>query len=89
MRKKWLPLAELPKPKLKSSIEAILAGLGPITTLGQKIRYFRIKNLFNQGELAKKLGVGTPAVSQWEGGKTLPNARHLKHLSRVLQVPVE
>ena len=86
LAKEWLPMEELPKPKVKPALGAILAGLGPIKTLGDKIRYYRIKNLFKQEDLAKRLGVGTSAVCQWEGDQTSPSANHLENLLRVLKI---
>ena len=82
LAKEWLPMEELPKPKVKPALGAILAGLGPIKTLGDKIRYYRIKNLFKQEDLAKRLGVGTSAVCQWEGDQTSPRS-----LSDISQKP--
>ena len=82
----WQALMELPKPKAKPTLNEILAGLGPIRTTGQKIRYFRIKGMFTQGGLADRLGIGTPAVCQWEGGKTSPMGHHFRRLLKVLKV---
>ena len=77
-------MEELPKPRISPSMETLLASLGPITTFGRKIRYFRIKNGMKQAELAKKLGVGKTAVSQWEQGHTRPRKRRLKPINTVL-----
>jgi DNA-binding XRE family transcriptional regulator len=87
LRQAWLPMAELPKPKTKPTLEAILEALGPATTFGQKVRYYRIKSGLNQGDLAEKLGVVKSAVCQWETGQTIPKARHSNRLCRVLGIP--
>jgi DNA-binding XRE family transcriptional regulator len=89
MEKGWIPLEELPRPRIRPSLDEILAGLGPIKTLGQRIRYFRIKNGLKQKDLGKKLGVGKTSVCQWERGDTSPKRRHFKALSGVLGVSLE
>jgi len=86
LEKGWLPLEELPRPRVKPSLDAILASLGPIKTIGQRIRYHRVKNRLKQEDLGKRLGVGKTAVCQWEQGQTSPRKEFIKPLSAALGV---
>ena len=42
-----------------------------------------------QAELAEKMAVTRQTISNWEGGKSLPDIESLKSLAEVLEVPVE
>ena len=46
----------------------------------------RIRNQHNmtQAELAKKIGVKSPAVTKWEGGKSNPTLQNLERMATVL-----
>lgn len=55
---------------------------------GQRIRDRRKALGMDINDLAKKLGVSQPAVSQWEIGITAPGRQKLTRLADVLNVPV-
>ena len=53
------------------------------------IKKARLIQGLSQEELAKKLGVTTGAVSQWECSRTMPNVKKLKLLADTLHTTVE
>lgn len=53
------------------------------------IKRARIMKELTQCELAKKLGVSSSAVSQWEEGITKPKVNRLKRLTDILEIPIE
>ena len=55
---------------------------------GQRIRDRRKALGMDINDLAKKLGISQPAVSQWEIGLTAPGRQKLTRLAEVLNVPV-
>ena len=55
---------------------------------GQRIRDRRKAMGLDITELAKKLGVSQPAVSQWEIGITAPGRQKLTKLAELLQIPL-
>jgi phage repressor protein C with HTH and peptisase S24 domain len=55
---------------------------------GQRIRDRRKSLGMDINDLAKKLGVSQPAVSQWEIGLTAPSRQKLTRLAEILNVPV-
>jgi phage repressor protein C with HTH and peptisase S24 domain len=55
---------------------------------GQRIRERRKAIGLDVSELALKLGVSQPAVSQWEIGQTAPSRRVIAKLAEILRVPV-
>lgn len=55
---------------------------------GQRLRELRKAAGLDVTELAKRLGVSQPAVSQWEIGLTAPKRQTLARLAQVLGVPV-
>lgn len=48
------------------------------TDLGSRIKYFRDLRGFSQEELAHYCGVSTPAVSNWETGKSRPTGVNIE-----------
>ncbi|MFC1521849.1 helix-turn-helix domain-containing protein [Elusimicrobiota bacterium] len=56
----------------------------PPKTLGERIRYLRLKRGMHQNELAKRLGVCKTAVSQWESNQTGPRPEHFKKIQDYL-----
>jgi phage repressor protein C with HTH and peptisase S24 domain len=55
---------------------------------GQRLRDRRKAIGLDVSELAAKLGVSQPAVSQWEIGNTAPGRKKLTRLAEILRVPV-
>ena len=55
---------------------------------GQRLRERRKAVGLDVSELAAKLGVSQPAVSQWEIGTTSPGRKKLSKLAEILRVPV-
>jgi DNA-binding XRE family transcriptional regulator len=49
---------------------------GPRHTLGPVLKRARQRCVLTQGELAKKVGVSWRSIYRWEGGRSLPRARH-------------
>ncbi len=58
------------------------------STLGRKIKEFRVKKGITQEELGSLVGVTTQAVSKWERGGT-PDAELLPDIARVLGVSID
>jgi len=58
------------------------------STLGMKIKEFRMKKGITQEELGQLVGVTTQAVSKWERGGT-PDAEILPHIARALDVSID
>jgi transcriptional regulator with XRE-family HTH domain len=52
----------------------------------KNIREARINAGLSQAELAEKMGVSQPRVSQWENGKSPPSPEQLKQLGEVLDL---
>jgi transcriptional regulator with XRE-family HTH domain len=57
--------------------------------IGLNIRRLREKKNMTQEELARKTGVGTTAVSQWETEKSVPRGRRLYEIAAALDVTIE
>ena len=55
---------------------------------GQRIRERRKALGMDINELAGKLGVSQPAVSQWEIGQTAPGRQKIAKLAEILRVPI-
>ena len=56
------------------------------TDLGSRIKYFRDLRGFSQEELAHYCGVSTPAVSNWETGKSRPTGVNIEKLVSALKI---
>lgn len=59
------------------------------TSLGQRIARMRGLRGWNQGELAKRMGVARTRVGRWERGTTLPPLGTLIALSSVLETTLD
>lgn len=53
----------------------------------KKIKEYRLRANMSQGQLAEKLNVKQPSVSQWERGTANPGIETAKKLSEVLNIP--
>ena len=58
-------------------------------TFNEKLLSLRRKSGFSQEELAEKLEVSRQAVSRWEMGETMPDAKNLLELSDIFGVSVD
>lgn len=58
-------------------------------SLGEKIRKLREENGLTQEELARKLGIPRPSVSQIESGRREVTATELQKLSRILEISTD
>jgi transcriptional regulator with XRE-family HTH domain len=59
------------------------------SVFGNRIEQLRCKSGESQSGLAKKVGVSTTCVWNWEQGNTRPRRRNLKQLAEVLKVTPE
>lgn len=57
--------------------------------IGSVIRKYRKECGLTQEEMAKRLGVTTPAVNKWENGESLPDIERCKRLADVFGVTVD
>ena len=53
----------------------------------KKIREYRLRANLSQGQLAEKLCVKQPSVSQWERGTAYPGIDTAKKISEILNIP--
>ena len=58
-------------------------------TFNEKLFSLRRKSGFSQEELAEKLNVSRQAVSRWEMGETMPDAKNLLELSDIFGVSID
>ena len=56
--------------------------------IGEKIRYFRLLKRYSQEQIARKMNITQGAVSQWEKGRTVPDAGTLIQLSKLFDCTV-
>ena len=56
--------------------------------LGLRIRELRKKNNFTQEQLAEKIGIEIPSLSNIENGKNYPNSETIEKIARGLDVQV-
>ena len=54
--------------------------------IGYRIKESREKKGVSQGELARRLGVSQPTISDWENGKTDPAVENMRTLAVELDV---
>lgn len=78
-----LPLQPFPPAARKLTLQEVAARLPAPQTLGEKIRFLRMRKGLRQNELAKALGVYSTAVCQWEKGLTEPRPEHLSRLGKL------
>ena len=57
--------------------------------IGEVIRKYRKKKNMTQEEIAKRLGVTTPAVNKWEKGVTQPDIMLLGPIARLLDITLD
>jgi len=57
--------------------------------LGDVIRKYRKVNNLTQEEMAKRLGVTTPAVNKWENGNSYPDITMLAPIARLLHISLD
>jgi DNA-binding transcriptional regulator YiaG len=53
--------------------------------LAEEIRAARAAADLTQAELAKRLGVSTRSLQEWEAGRSLPRAEHRRTIARFLE----
>lgn len=58
-------------------------------SISDVIKYYRKKNGMTQEEMARRLGVTTPAVNKWERGNTLPDISLLAPIARLLGIKTD
>lgn len=58
-------------------------------SIGNVIRTYRKKRGLTQAEMAKRLGVTTPAVNKWENNNTLPDIGLLAPIARLLGITTD
>ena len=58
-------------------------------SIGERIKYLRIKNHMTQSELSKKLYTSADTISLWERNKSLPDAKFIINLSNIFQVTTD
>ncbi len=56
--------------------------------IGKNIKKYRTKAKMTQKDLAEKLGIGAPAVSNWENGSNAPDIETLFLICGILHVGV-
>lgn len=80
---------DLPSRK-KCSTNREFAEDSPFRTFGEKLAARRVARNLSQADVAKMLGVTTPAVWNWEHDASKPSVSRLMSLARVLMVdPME
>ena len=57
--------------------------------IGSVIRKYRKECGLTQEEMAKRLGVTTPAVNKWENGNTNPDIELLAPIARLLHISLD
>ena len=57
--------------------------------LGQNLKDIRIKNKYNQEDIAEQLGVTKQTISNWEKGKRTPDIDSLIKLANIYQVTLD
>lgn len=57
--------------------------------LGRKLKEYREQHLLTRKQLGDILCVSDKTISKWERGAGLPDIGTLKHLSQLLQIPLD
>lgn len=81
------PIVPFPQSTRKPTLQELAQQMATPRTLGEKIRYLRLRKGLRQNELAKALGVYNTAVCQWEKDLTEPRPAHMGRLSQLLASP--
>lgn len=58
-------------------------------TLGNRIRFLRVRAGFTSRQVAKEIGVSLGTYSHFETGKTQPKADEIKHLALLYNVTTD
>ncbi len=58
------------------------------TSLGDKIRHYRIQKGLSLGRLAKEMGVDPGTLARWERGRSSPNGKLVNRLQETLDRPL-
>lgn len=53
------------------------------------IKAARVNSEMNQIEFAREIGVSLSTVTNWERGKTEPDASHLRKISEISGIPMD
>lgn len=59
------------------------------TTLGQRIARARQHAHIKQKDVARRFGISSQAISQWESGRTRPDSQRLVRLARLFDISLE
>ena len=57
--------------------------------IGKNIKELRIKSGYSQEQLSQKLGVTRQTLSNWESGKTIPNAMQLNEIAAFFRTDMD
>lgn len=57
--------------------------------IGEVIRIYRKGKNMTQEEMARRLGVSTPAVNKWENGNSMPDISLLAPIARLLEITLD
>lgn len=69
--------------------EIVLGDRASSMNLAQRLKEARMSMKLTQQDVATKLGISRPAVTQWESGQTAPDPTNLAKLSDIYGVPVD
>lgn len=58
-------------------------------TLGQTIKYYRIKFNLSQSELGNQIGVSRQAVTKWETDTGIPDINNIQSLAKLFQISID
>lgn len=57
-----------------------------LSRFGRRLRNLRLEKKLTQADVAREVGVGQTAVSQWEIGSTAPTLANIYELARLFDV---
>lgn len=57
--------------------------------LGQRIKYYRMKNHMTQENLSERIGVATSSISHLENGTHTPSLKNLINICNVMHIGVD
>ena len=63
--------------------------LGRLNNMRISIAAARVNSRLNQREFADKIGVSLATVTNWEKGKTEPDASQLRRISQLSGIPMD